>query len=304
MSEAGHRRFFIFAFLAPAFVMFSIFVAWPSVRALIYSLQKWNGLSEPEWVGLENFRRLFADDLFLVSLKHNVILLFGAGSLILILSLTFAALLHHRVKGAGLFRVTFFFPNVIASVAVALLWILLYSTTEFGIFNAVLLRIQAGLGAMGVEFAEGALPFPFADSRYLIWALIPMMVWAATGFYMVLFLAAMENIPPSYYEAAKLDGASGVAQFFHITLPLVREVLVVGAVFLTISCFKFFDAVWVMENQVPTKDSHVMATVLYQKVFSEYNVGYGAAVAVMLFALVFCATLVTLRWSRKEALEY
>ena len=88
------------------------------------------------------------------------------------------------------------------------------------------------------------------------------------------------------------------------TLPLIREVLTVGLVFLLIGCLKFFDAIWIMENQWPTKDSHVLATLLYQKVFSEYNVGYGSAIAVLLFILIFLSTLITLRLSRKEALEY
>jgi len=137
-----------------------------------------------------------------------------------------------------------------------------------------------------------------------MWSLVPVLVWMMTGFYMVLFLAAMENIPEEFYEAAVLDGASGARQFWHITMPLIREVLVVGVVFLIITMLKLFDIVWVMENQFPQRDSHVMATLVYQKVFTEYNVGYGAAVAVVLFLLVFAATLVTLRFSRKEALEY
>lgn len=300
------RDYFLFlaGFLAPALFLFTIFVAWPSVRALIYSVQKWNGLTEPEWVGLANFRQLFADDLFIRALEHNIILLVGAGSIIIILSLAFAAMLHQRLPGSAVFRITFFFPNVIAAVAIAILWIVLYSTTAFGVFNAVLMGLQDLLGYAGLSFMEGMLPYPFLDSTRLIYSLIPMMVWTATGFYMVLFLAAMENIPPSYYEAARLDGATGIQQFFHVTLPMIREVLVVGVVFLVISSFKFFDAVWVMENQVPAKDSHVLATVLYQKVFSEYNVGYAAAVAVLLFLIVLSATLITLRWSRKEAVEY
>jgi ABC-type sugar transport system permease subunit len=89
-----------------------------------------------------------------------------------------------------------------------------------------------------------------------------------------------------------------------VTLPLIREVLIVGVVFFIISSAKFFDAIWIMESEIPNKDSHVMATVLYQKVFSEYNVGYASAVAVVLFGLVFIATLVTLNFSRKESLEY
>ena len=304
MKMRREQRIFAAVFLTPALVLFTVFVAWPSARALLYSLQKWDGLGTPEWVGLENFRRLFADDLFLSALGNNIVLMVAGGALTLSLALLFATLLHRRIRGAGLFRVTFFFPNIMSSVAIALLWLLLYSTTDFGVFNGLLGGVHRGLTAMGIDWLDGALPYAFTDSRRLIYALVPMMVWTATGFYMILFLAAMENIPESYYEAATLDGATKMSQFWHITLPLVRDVIVVGVVFLVISAAKFFDAVWVMENQYPTKESHVLATVLYQKVFTEYNVGYAAAVAAVLFALVFCATLITLNMSRKEAIEY
>ncbi len=202
------------------------------------------------------------------------------------------------MRGAALFRVAFFFPNVLAAVAIALLWVLLYSATEFGVFNAVLGRVASLLGA------DFGLPWPFLDSKYLMYSLVPMMVWTLTGFYMVLFLAAMEGIPETYYEVARLEGAGGLQQFRHVTLPLIREVLVVGAVFLLITTLKYFDPIWVMENQRPTKDSHVLTTMLYQKVFGEYDVGRGSAVAVCLFALVFCATLLSLRLTRAERVEY
>jgi ABC-type sugar transport system permease subunit len=305
VKKGREQRVFIFTFLAPALFLFTIFVAIPSVRALGYSLRRWDGLSAPKWVGLKNFITLFKDsDLFLVALKHNLFLMFVGGSITLALSLFFASVLHRRVRGAGLFRVAFFFPNVISSVAIALLWVLLYSTTSFGIINSLLLHVQGMLAELGIMWPRIDLPFPFVDSKYVIYSIVPMMVWTATGFYMVLFLAAMENIPETFYEAARLDGASEFAQFRHITFPLIREVFTVGVVFLVIGSLKFFDAIWVMENQQPTSDSHVLATVLYQKVFTEYNVGYGSAVAVLLFILVFLATLVTLKLSRKEALEY
>lgn len=290
--------------LLPALLMYTVFVAWPGVRALVYSLQKWNGLGDAEWAGLANFRALFADDLFLSAFQNNLILAFAGGSITIVLALFFAYLLHRRVRGAGLFRVTFFFPNVLAAVAVALLWMLLYSTTSFGVFNAALLRIDVAFQAMGIHWLDGRLPFAFTDTRYLIYALVPVLVWTATGFYMVLFLAAMQGIPETYYEAARLDGASGWGQFRHVTLPMIWEVVVIGLVFLVISTMKYFDAVWVLESQYPTKDSHVLATVLYQKVFTEYNVGYAAAVAVMLFLIVFAATLLLLRLQRREALEF
>jgi ABC-type sugar transport system permease subunit len=308
---------FIRIFLLPAFLFFTGFAALPGIRALFYSLQKWDGLTTPEWVGLDNFKTLFNDDLFTKALTNNVILMIGAGSITLILALFFASVLHRRVRGAGIFRVAFFFPNILAAVAVALLWMLLYSTTDFGVFNGALLFLESIgvkqflesiaitiVGWFGFEWTPIEVPFAFTDSKILIYALIPMVVWTATGFYMILFLAAMQSIPEELYEASHLDGASNRQQFFHVTLPLIREVFIVGVVFFIISSAKFFDAIWVLESQYPTPDSHVLATVLYQKVFTEYNVGYAAAVAVVLFVLVMVATLVTLNLSRKEALEY
>ncbi len=300
MKRTREQTVFILTFLTPAFLLFTGFVAIPGVRALLYSLEKWDGLSTPKWVGLANFRALFTDDgLFRLALGHNVFLTVTAGSMVLVLSLFFASVLHRRVRGAAIFRVAFFFPNVIASVAIALLWVLLYSTTEFGVVNGFLAWLQAHFHWPTLD-----LPFPFTGKQYLIYSIVPMLVWTMTGFYMVLFLAAMEGIPESFYEVAELEGASPFRQFWHITLPLIREVLVVGIVFLVITSLKLFEAVWIMDNEWPSRETHVMATLLYQKVFSEYNVGYGSAVAVMLFVLVFLATLVTLRFSRREALEY
>jgi len=239
-SKRQQRRFFI-TLLAPAFVLYTVFVFIPGVRALVYSLQKWDGLGDPAWAGIDNFRALFADDLFVSALRHNILLGVVGGSITLGLALFFASLLHRKIRGAGIFRVAFFFPNIIAAVAVAILWMLLYSTTDFGMVNALLGVIQsfydtvtgsvaavsslAYLGSSNGGVVKGiageiwlsaaradgmreALPFAFTDSKYLIYSLIPMMVWTATGFYMVLFVAAMENIPEEYYEAAKLDGAT------------------------------------------------------------------------------------------------
>ena len=299
----GQRRF-IALFLAPAFLLVTGFVVLPAGSAVYLSLHAWDGFDAPSWAGFENYAALFeTGSLFPRALAHNLILLAGAGGGILALSLTFAALLHRRVRGAALFRVAFFFPNVLAAVAVALLWVLLYSTTEFGVVNALLAKGEAGLRALGFDAVFG-LPFPFLDSRYLIVSIIPMVIWTATGFYMVLFLAAMSGIPETYYEAASLEGATPWQQFRHVTFPLIRETLVVALIFLLITSLKLFDPIWVMENQRPTPDSHVLATLLYQKVFTEYNVGYGAAVAVMLFLMVFAATLVTLRLTRHERVEY
>lgn len=288
------QRLFILSFLGPPFALYALFVLLPAINALRYSLTRWDGLGTPVWVGLKNFAVIFSPESgFPKALGNNLFLMLVPGPIILCLALFFAYSIHQRIRGARLFRIAFFFPNVISSVAVALLWILIYSTSQAGLLNNLLRT-----------FAHRTSPIAFADHNHLMWAIVPMIIWSATGFYMVLFLAAMENIPESYYEAAKLDGASPTRLFFSVTLPLMWDVLTVGIIFLVIGGLKLFDVIWLMENGRPTNETHSMSTLMYSKVFEEYNIGYGSAVAVLLFLLVLGATLVSFRLLRRERLEY
>jgi ABC-type sugar transport system permease subunit len=287
------QKTFIWAFLGPPLLLYAVFVLLPAANAFRYSLLRWDGLGKPVWVGLANFRAIAASGSdFVPALGHNLFLTVVPGVLTLVLALFFAYSIHHRIPGARLFRVAFFFPNVISSVAVTLLWVLIYSTTNVGLLNNLL------------KWLGHPQSVAFTESANLLWALVPMIVWTGTGFYMVLFLAAMENIPETYYEAARLDGATPSAQFRHITLPLMWDVLTTGIVFLIVGGLKLFDAIWVMENGHPGKATHTMSTLLYSKVFQEYNVGYGTAISVFLFVLVLCATAFSLRLMRRERLEY
>ncbi len=293
MKRRQHTLFII-SFLGPPFALYALFVLAPALNALRFSLTRWDGLGKPVWVGLKNFAvALSPESGFPKALGNNLFLMFVPGPIILTLALFFAFSIHQRIRGARLFRIAFFFPNVISSVAVALLWILIYSTSQAGLLNNLIRLVT-----------HRTSPIAFADHSHLMWALVPMLVWTATGFYMVLFLAAMENIPESYYEAARLDGAGAGRLFYSVTLPLMWDVLTTGIIFLVIGGLKVFDAIWVMENGRPTNDTHSMSTLMYSKVFEEYNIGYGSAVAVLLFLLVLAATLVSFRLLRRDRLEY
>jgi N-acetylglucosamine transport system permease protein len=293
MNRRREQRLFILTFLTPPLALYLLFVLLPAFNAFRYSLTRWDGLSEPVGVGLRNFARIVEPNSpFRIAIGHNLFLMIVPGILILCLSLFFAWSIHQRIRGARLFRIAFFFPNIISSVAVAILWVLIYSTTRVGLLNNVLDRLF------------NLKPYAFTESSHLLWAIVPMMVWTATGFFMVLFLAAMENIPESFYEAARLDGASPSRLFFTITLPLMWDVLTTGIIFLVVGGLKVFDSIWVMENGRPSNQTHTMATLMYNKVFSEYDIGYGTAIAVLLFVLVLMATLVSFRLLRREKLEY
>ena len=121
---------------------------------------------------------------------------------------------------------------------------------------------------------------------------------------MVLFLAAMDNIPESFYEAARLDGANPTRLFFSITLPLMWDVLTTGIIFLVVGGLKVFDALWVMENGRPSDTTHTISTLMFSKVYEEYNIGYGTAIAVLLFILVLIASLISQKLMRRKSLEY
>jgi len=285
---------FLLVFLGPSVALYALFVLLPGLNAFHYALTRWDGLGDAVWVGLANFAKILQHGSdFIPALKHNAFLMLVPGSITLTLALFFSYVIHQGIRGGKLFRITYFFPNVISSVAVALLWVLVYSTTDVGLLNNVL-KLWFGRTE----------PIAFAESSRLLWALVPMIVWSSTGFYLVLFLAAMENIPQTYYEAARLDGAGSWAQFWHVTMPLMWDVLTTGIIFLVINGLKIFDWIWVMENGRPTGTTHTMATLMYSKVFEEYNIGYGTAVAVLLFILVLLATLISFRLLRRERLEY
>jgi len=288
------QKILIGLFLAPALILHTVFVLVPAINAFRYSLTDWDGLTAPEWIGLQNFQMIFTQRAdFLQALQNNLFLMFVPGIFILILSLYFAYVLHRGTLGARLFRVSFFFPNVISFVAIALLWVLIYSTTKVGLLNYVL-----------QHWFHYEQPVPWTESSRLIKSLVPMMVWGATGFFMVLFLAAMQNIPESLYEAARLDGAGNWHNFWHITFPLIWDVLTTGIVFLVIGGLKIFDYIWVMENGRPKNESHTIATLMYMTVFEQYRIGYGTAIAVCLFLLILLATIVSFRLLQRERLEY
>jgi ABC-type sugar transport system permease subunit len=303
MKRTASTNRFVAVFLAPAVLLYSLFVVLPALNALKFSTFRWDGLSKPVFVGLVNFQRILANgSLFVTALKHNLFLTIAPGCIILVLALFFAFTIHQEAPGARIFRVAFFFPNVMSSVAVALLWVLIYSTSSAGLINNLLAALSHAPVIGG--YLHHTTSIPFTQSSTLLWALVPMIVWTATGFYMVLFLAAMENIPETYYEAARLDGAGTASLFRFVTLPLMWDVLTTGVVFLVVGGLKAFDAIWIMENGRPGADTHTMSTLMYTRVFEDYNIGYGCAITVLLFLLVLVATLVSLRLMKRERLEY
>jgi len=295
-------------FVGPALLLYTAFVMVPSVQSLGWSTQRWDGLTKMVSVGLLHFRRLlFESDGFWEALKNNLFIMLVIPVFILPLSLFLAACISRAVRGSAFFRVVFFFPNLLGGVAAALLWMHLYNP-KGGPINAFLAwagQAAASCGLTGLgEGLKAFTNFEWLSVDHLYWALVPMSVWGACGFYMVLFLAAMQGIPRELYEAAEIDGASALRQFRDITLPLLQEVIAIATVFLVIGGMKAFEVIWLLTNQRPTTATHVIGTKMVYAMFNEFNVGEASAIAVLLFLMVFFGSAVTLRLMRRERVEF
>lgn len=296
MRVTKEQRIANWYFIGPALFLYVGWLIIPTLRGFYYSLTKFDGLSAPTWVGLKNFITLSRDtELFLLALKNNLILTMVPGILIVSISLMFAFLIHREIRGAGFFRVVFYLPNTLSLVAISFIFMLLYSTTSFGILNGIL------------KFYGATEPFPFTLSRHLVWAVIPIILWGAIGFNTLLYLAAMQRIPETYYEVIKIDGGGRWRCFWHVTIPFIWEIMVTSFIFIVIGGLKIFEPIWLLEGQgaaIAKPESNTIAVLMYRSIMYEYRAGYGTAVGVVLFAMIVVAILVLQKVTKREEFEY
>lgn len=267
-----------YALMLPALLLMAVFVYLPILTNIRFSVHRWSFLS-PDWtfVGADNYRRLLADPLFWAAMYNNF--LYAAISLLVQvgLGLVLAGLLESPLfprRLSAFFRVALFVPSVLPITVVGTLWQLIYQPS-FGLLNAL-------LEAMGqADLARAWL----GEEPTALLSVIAVSQWQWTGYVAVLFIVAIRAIPKELYEAAEIDGAGLVRQFFAITVPSVRNTTFVLTMITIFGAIKVFDIVWVMTMGGPNDSSHTLATYMYRSAFQTDRVGYGAAVAVVMFAL-------------------
>lgn len=293
-EHLGHMRpAFAFGFVGPALLLFGAFVILPGLASMVWGFTRWDGLGERTWAGLFNFKWLLLEsDVFWFALRNNLYLMIVPALVVVPAALFFAALIHRGIWGAGVFRVVFLFPNMLGGIAATLLWMSAYDP-HGGLVNTALVKL-------GFESFQG---FAWLSQANLYGALIPIYLWMACGFNLVLYLAAMEGISPDLYEAADLEGASPARQFFTITLPLIWEVLVISAVFLVIGGLNAFEMIWLLTSQDPASGTHTLSTLMVSTMFQEFQVGRATAIAVVMFVLVLIGSAAVMRALKRETVE-
>jgi raffinose/stachyose/melibiose transport system permease protein len=287
-------------FVGPAFLLYAALVLGPGLAAFASAFTRWDGIGQRTWAGLFNFKwLLFESDAFWFALRNNLFLMVVPALAVIPIALAAAALIHRGVWGAGVFRAVLLFPNLLGGLAATLLWLNAYEP-HGGLVNASL----TGLGrALGSGWLRSFEDYPWLTPGHLYAALIPIYIWMACGFNMILFLAAMEGIDPQYYEAAQLDGAAPWRQFRSITLPMIGEVVAISAVFLVIGGLNAFEMVWLLTYQEPATASHTLGTLLVTTMFREFAVGRATALSVVLFVLVLVGSAGALRLMRRESID-
>jgi ABC-type sugar transport system permease subunit/ABC-type glycerol-3-phosphate transport system substrate-binding protein len=287
-------------FVGPAFLLYAGIVIAPAVTAFAWAFSRWDGMSPRTWSGMLNFKWLLLEsDIFWLALRNNFFLMLVPAAVVLPVALLFAFLLHRGIWGAKVFRAVFLFPNLLGGIAATLLWMSAYEP-HGGLINSGLVALGNLLHSDWLRSFDG---YPWLAQGNLYRSLIPIYLWMACGFNLILYLAAMEGIDPQLYEAAEIDGAPAWRQFFTITLPLIWEVVVVSVVFIVIGGLNAFEMIWLLTSQDPNSATHTLGTLMVTSMFKEFQIGRATAIAVVLFTLVFAITAVVSRLLKRETVE-
>lgn len=294
MFQRGRRSELTpYLFLAVPLILYLIWVIGPMFYTFYLSLTDWDGLSEPTIIGLRNYRRLFQDRVFYISLKNNLKWVVSFITVPVVAGLALAMALNRYIPGEKFFKASFYSPLVLSLVVCGLIWSWLYQPAN-GLINETLRAV--GLG----ELAQGWL----SDKKLVMWSIIAVAVWRQVGYVMVLYLAGLQGIDPGLVDASKVDGANAWQTFRHVIFPLLAPVTVIVVVISIIDSLRAFDLVSVMTRGGPHCASSVLANFMYIEAFNNYKMGYGAAISVILFLISAVFIFIYLYHTLQDELEY
>jgi multiple sugar transport system permease protein len=280
------EAFWAYLFIAPSMLAVLVFTLAPVLTVLGISFTNWSILAKPEFIGIDNYSKLINDPLIGKVLWNTIFYTGVSVPLNLILSLAFAAALNQKVKGLALYRTAYFLPVISASVAVSVIWMWLLDSNN-GLINNLLISMHI----TPVNW--------LTDPKWAMLAIIIVSVWRGIGWNMIIFLAALQDVPEDLYDAARIDGAGGLSIFRHITLPIISPAIFFVTIMGVIGSFQGFDLVYNMTpNGGPDHSTTVIGYYIWQQAFRYSRMGYGAALAYVLFLMILIITLIQWRARR------
>ncbi|MBA7676409.1 MAG: ABC transporter permease subunit [Calditrichaeota bacterium] len=263
-----------YLFLAVPLIIYLIWVIGPMFYSFYLSLTRWDGLSKPVFWGFKNYRRLFHDPVFFISLKNNLKWVVSFITIPVVCGLLLAMALNRAIPGEKFFKASFYSPMVLSLVVCGLIWSWMYHPAS-GLINSV-------LRLLGLEsLTRGWL----SDNRLVLWAIITVAIWRQVGYVMVLYLAGLKSVDPSLVDASRVDGANSWQTFWRVIFPQLAPITVIVLVISIIDSLRAFDLVSIMTRGGPYNSSSVLANFMYIESFNNYKMGYGASISVIQFLI-------------------
>ncbi|QFK72770.1 sugar ABC transporter permease [Pradoshia sp. D12] len=292
MNKVMSNKWIIAMYILPALLLVSVLIFIPLILTGYYGLMDWDGIGAMKFIGLENYINAIQDAKFWDSAWHSILLaIFSTLSLIIYLAISL--ILASKIKGANLLRKIYLIPMLLSSVAIAQLWIKVFNPSN-GILNTIL-----------VWFGVENPPLWLSDTSIVLYAIFIPILWQYAGFYILIYYAALKNIPESLIEAAKIDGATPWQIAMKIKLPLIMGVVKVTIVLAIVGSLKYFDLIYVMTGGGPNGSSEVMASYMYKLAFSSSNFGYGSAIGFLLLVITLIVTFIINKLTAsKEEIQY
>jgi raffinose/stachyose/melibiose transport system permease protein len=283
----------IVGFLLPTALIYIWLVLLPVVQAIYYSFFRWNGLGPLQnFIGLGNYTRILNDRVFVGALGHNLQLVLLSLFIQLPLALGLALLVRRHLRGRAIFRTIFFLPFVLSEVITGVIWNFVYRP-EGGLFNTLLQWVYPGASATAL----------LGNPSTVLYALFVVITWKYFGYHMILYTAGLQNIPAELEEAAQIDGCGRFQTLRYITIPLLGSTVRLTIYLSVLGALQIFDLIWVTTTGGPVSASDTMATYLYKFGFQRFQLGYGSAIAVMIFLICFGFSLIYQRVAMRRDFE-
>ena len=286
------RNLFILVCLLPALILFFTFLIYPTIEVFRMSLFKWGGFSNnQQFVGLDNFKILWQDENFFRTIQNTILLIVVVTLFTVVLAVLFAAILStEKIRGNNFFRIIFYIPNILSIVVIA------------GIFSAI---YDPKAGLLNAVLPEAWNKLWLGDQSIVIYSLAFALIWQAIGYYMVMYMAGMANIPASLYEAADLDGAGKIGKFFNVTLPLIWNSIRTTVTFFIISTINLsFLLVQILTDGGPDGSTEVFLSYMFKQAYTNSSYGYGMAIGVVIFIFSFGLSGIVSHITKRDILEY
>ena len=286
------KNLFILVCLLPALILFFTFLIYPTIQVFRMSMFKWGGFSNnQQFVGLDNFKILWQDENFFRTIQNTILLIVVVTLFTVVLAVLFAAILStEKIRGNNFFRIIFYIPNILSIVVIA------------GIFSAI---YDPKAGLLNAVLPEAWNKLWMGDQSIVIYSLAFALIWQAIGYYMVMYMAGMANIPASLYEAADLDGAGKIGKFFNVTLPLIWNSIRTTLTFFIISTINLsFLLVQILTDGGPDGSTEVFLSYMFKQAYTNSSYGYGMAIGVVIFIFSFGLSGIVSHITKRDILEY